>query len=293
MTSIGWLGTGRMGSAMVGRLVDAGVPVGVWNRTAAKLAPLVERGATAVGSIAGLAGYDVVFVMVTSDDDLRQVLLGHGGLLTGDEQPDVLVDCSTVSIDVSAEVRAAAAERGVEFLAAPISGNPHVVAEGNACLVVSGPRAAYERVLPQLTTIARSAVYAGKDEQSRLVKLAHNLYLGIMAEALVEVTTLAEKGGTDRAAFLEFLNGTVVSSDWVRKRTPDLVDADWTPKFSTTMLRKDFDLGLGEARRLEVPLPVGAIVHQLIQAAIGRGLGEVDFLALYETQAGSAGLPTS
>jgi len=134
------------------------------------------------------------------------------------------------------------------------------------------------------------AVHAGEGEQSRLVKLCHNLYLGMMTQALVEVTSLAEKGGTDRAAFLEFLNGTVLASDWVRKRTDDLIKRDWTPTFTTELLRKDFDLGLGAARSLEVPMPIGGAVYQLIQSAIGTGLGEADFLALYEQQAHGAAL---
>jgi hypothetical protein len=104
------------------------------------------------------------------------------------------------------------------------------------------------------------------------------------------VTTLAEKSGTDREAFLRFLGGTVVASDWVRNRTPALVARDWTPTFTTELLRKDFDLGLAEARALEVPLPVGAMVHQLVQAAIGSGWRSTDLLALYEQQARDAGL---
>ena len=132
-------------------------------------------------------------------------------------------------------------------------------------------------------------VHAGEQEQSRLVKLCHNLYLGMMVQALVEVTSLAEKGGTDRAAFLEFLNGTVLASDWVRKRTPDLVERDWTPTFTTEMLRKDFDLGLGLARSLEVPMPVGAAVSAHPVGDRERPCSE-DFLSLYEVQAAGAGL---
>ncbi|MEV0395287.1 NAD(P)-dependent oxidoreductase [Polymorphospora rubra] len=290
--TLGWLGTGRMGAAMVGRLLDAGHAVRVWNRTRAKAEPFAGRGATVVDSITELAGCDIVFVMVSTSDDLRQVLLGEGGLLaTGDgRRPGVVVDCSTVSAEMSAEVRAAATDLGTEFLAAPVSGNPHVVAEGAACLVASGEQAAYDRVRPYLATIGRTVVYAGAEEQSRLVKLCHNLYLGMMVESLVEVVTLAEKGGVDRAAFLEFLNGTVLASDWVRKRTPDLVKRDWRPTFTTELLRKDFDLGLGAARASEVPMPVASLVHQLIQVAIGRGHREEDFLAMYEVQAAAAAL---
>lgn len=288
--TLGWLGTGRMGAAMAGRLVDADERLLVWNRTKSKTQPLVTKGAVAVDEIVDLGGCDIVFVMVSTPRDLEQVVSDPGGLLSGAAKPDVIVDCSTVSPETSAAVRAAAAAVGVDFLAAPVSGNPHVVAEGGACIVTSGPVEVFQRVRPYLEEIAKVAVHAGDGEQSRLVKLCHNLYLGMMVQALVEVTSLAEKGGTDRAAFLEFLNGTVLASDWVRKRSDDLIKRDWTPTFTTELLRKDFDLGLGAARSLEVPMPVGSAVYQLIQSAIGNGQRDVDFLSLYDLQARGAGL---
>jgi 3-hydroxyisobutyrate dehydrogenase-like beta-hydroxyacid dehydrogenase len=289
-TGVGWLGTGRMGAAMAARLIEAGQPVTVWNRTRSKTGQLAAKGARVADRIADLAACPVVFVTVAGPADLEQVVTGENGLLSAGHRPEVIVDCSTVSAQVSARVRAAANAAGVAFLAAPVSGNPHVVAQGGACLVVSGPAETFERVRPYLEQIARVAVYAGDGEQSRLVKLCHNLYLGMMVQALVEVTTLAEKGGTDREAFLTFFNGTVLGSDWTRRRAPDLVSRDWTPTFTTELLRKDFDLGMGAARELEVPMPVGSVVYQLIQAAINNGLRDADFLALYEQQAKTAGL---
>lgn len=290
MTTLGWLGTGRMGSAMARRLVDADNEVLVWNRTASKTRSLVDAGARAVQRIADLTAAEIVFVMVSTPKDLEEVVAGPVGLLSQDRRPAVIVDCSTVSGETSANIRRLASEASVEFLAAPISGNPHVVAEGDSCLVVSGPETTFRRVKPHLLQISKAAVYAGEEEQSRLVKLCHNLYLGMMVQSLVEVTALAEKGGTSRAAFLEFLNGTVLGSDWVRKRTKDLVALDWTPTFTTELLRKDFDLGLDAARSLEVPMPVAAAVHQLIQSAIGIGLRDKDFLSLFAQQARAAGL---
>ncbi len=290
MTRIGWLGTGRMGTALAARLLDAGEQVTVWNRTRSKTEPLAARGAAVAGALSELGGCEIVFIMVAGPGDLEEVVTGPGGLLAAPRRPEVIVDCSTVSAEVSARVRDAAERAGVAFLAAPVSGNPHVVAAGGACVVASGPAATFERVRAQLEQIAKVAVHAGDGEQARLVKLCTNLYLGMMVQALVEVTTLAEKGGTGRAAFLEFLNGTVLGSDWTRRRAGDLISRDWTPTFTTELLRKDFDLGLGAARSLEVPMPVGSAVYQLIQSAIGRGLRETDFLALYEQQAAAADL---
>ncbi|HEY6276999.1 MAG TPA: NAD(P)-dependent oxidoreductase [Streptosporangiaceae bacterium] len=289
---IGWLGTGRMGTVMAGRLLDAGRPLTVWNRTAAKTEPLAERGARVADSIAGLAGCDVVFTMVSTSADLEQVTLGDGGLLTsGTTTPAILVDCSTVSEEVSARVRAEAAAAGTAFLAAPVCGNPEVFAEGHGSFIVSGPAETYQAVRPDLEVIAGQVTYVGEQEQARLVKLAHNLFLGVMVQSLAEVVTLAEKAGTSRAAFLEFFNGSALTSPWIRRRSPELAARDYHLTFTSELLRKDFDLGLAAARALEVPMPATAAVYQVIQSAIGLGLRGQDFLGLYEHQARGAGLP--
>jgi 3-hydroxyisobutyrate dehydrogenase-like beta-hydroxyacid dehydrogenase len=278
-----------MGTVMAGRLIDAGRPVMVWNRTAAKTAPLAQRGASVAGSIAGLAACDAVFVMVTGPGDLEQVTLGEGGLLTGDRRPGVLIDCSTVSEETSARIRAAAAAAGVSFLAAPVCGNPDVFADGQGSFIVSGPADTFQAVRPDLERIAGKVTYVGEQEQARLVKLAHNLYLGMMVQSLAEVVTLAEKGGTSVAAFLEFFNASALTSPWIRRRSPELVTGDRALTFTNELLRKDFDLGLGAARQLEVPMPAAAATYQVIQQAIGHGLRAEDFLSLYDFQARGAG----
>ncbi len=289
-TSIGWLGTGRMGTVMAGRLLGAGRPVTVWNRTAARTAPLAQRGAAVAGSIAELAGCDVVFVMVTGPRELEQVTLGEGGLLTGERRPSVLVDCSTVSEETSARIRAAASAAGVSFLAAPVCGNPEVFADGQGLFIVSGPADTYQAVRPDLERIAAKVTYVGEQEQSRLAKLAHNLYLGMMVQSLAEVVTLAEKGGTSREAFLEFFNASALTSPWIQRRSKELLTGDRALTFTNELLRKDFDLGLGAARALEVPMPATSVTYQIIQQAIGHGLRHEDFLSLYDFQARGAGL---
>jgi len=288
--TLGWLGTGRMGSAMAGRLLQAGHPIAVWNRTTAKAQALAGHGATVAGSIAELAGQDIVFVMVSTPRDLEEVVLGETGLLTAASRPAVIVDCSTVNAESSQQVREAVTAAGSQFLAAPVSGNPHVVAEGGAVLVASGPRETYDLVRPYLDAIGKISVYVGPQEQARLVKLCSNLYLGLIVQSLSEVTALAEKAGVPRAAFLDFFNSTVLGSDWVRQRTPDLLALDWTPTFTTELLRKDFDLGLAAARRYEVTMPLAGSVFQLLQAAIGRGYRDADFLSLFAVEAASSGM---
>ena len=288
--TMGWLGTGRMGTAIVNRLLDAERPVMVWNRTPAKTGPLAARGARVADSIVALAGCDVVYVMVSGPRDLEEVVLGEGGLLGGESRPGVLVDCSTVSEEASARIRAAAAAVDVAFLAAPVCGNPEVIADGQGSFIVSGPLKVFEQVRSDMELVAKTVVHVGEQEQARLVKLAHNLYLGMMVQSLVEVVTLAEKAGTSREAFLEFFNGSALTSPWIRRRSPELADANWHLTFTNDLLRKDFDLGLAAARKLEVPMPATSTTYQLIQSAIGNGLRDEDFLSLYELQARSAGL---
>ncbi|ADZ70877.1 6-phosphogluconate dehydrogenase, NAD-binding protein [Polymorphum gilvum SL003B-26A1] len=288
--SLGWLGTGRMGSAMARRLIDAGHPVTVWNRTRSKTDDLAAAGARVADTIHGLAAVDIVFIMVSTPKDLEQVVTGDGGLLSASTLPRIIVDCSSVSAEASAKVRQAVEAKGVGFLASPISGNPHVVAEGLSILMASGPKATYDTVRPYLDTIGKTSVWVGEAEQARVVKICHNLYLGMLVQSLSEVTALAEKSGVPRAAFLDFLNNTVLATDWVRKRTPDMLSLDWTPTFTTELLRKDFDLGLAIARQQEMPMPLGASVMQLIQNAIGRGHRDDDFLSLFQVQAESAGM---
>jgi 3-hydroxyisobutyrate dehydrogenase len=297
--AIGWVGAGRMGSAMVERLLAAGHSVKVYNRTRSKVEPLVAAGAGAAGSMADLAGLEVVFTAVSASDDLLAVTLGEGGLLSLDKPPEVIVDVSTVSAEASAIVRAAAASSagtgtatgtGTAVLAAPASGNPGAVRSGRVTFAVSGPPAAFERVAPVLLDIGADATYCGDGEVARLVKLCHNLFLGSVIQSLVEVTLLAEKGGVGREQFLAFMNGSVLGSTFTGYKTPALVGLDFHPTFTARLLRKDIDLGLAAARDLEVPMPVSALVGQIVARLVGEGYGDEDFAALISMQAKAAGV---
>jgi 3-hydroxyisobutyrate dehydrogenase len=288
---LGWLGTGRMGAAMAARLISDGASVTVWNRTASKTQPLVELGAGLAEKICALGHCDIVFTSVSSSPDLLAVTLGPDGLFDAQPAPSIVVDTSTVSAQAAAQVRADAASRGVGFLSAPISGNANVVADGQASIIASGPKSVFDTVLPYLRAIAPSVTYAGAGEEARLVKLAHNLMVGIITQTLAEATVLAEKGGVAPSAFLDFINGSVLGSVFIGYKGHAIRTHDYEPTFTTELLRKDFDLGLGAARQLEVPMPVAATTYQAIQTAIGHGYGKSDFATLYEVAARAAALP--
>jgi 3-hydroxyisobutyrate dehydrogenase len=288
---LGWLGTGRMGAEMARRLLVAGCDLTVFNRSMAKAEPLLQLGAKPAGSAAQLATRDIVFITVGSSEDLVSAVLGRDGLMSGPgAAPEVLVDCSTVSAEASARVRAEIAERGTALLAAPVMGNPKVVKAGKMTTAVSGPRDAFELVEPYLNLMGNGATYVGDGELARTVKLCHNLLLGVVAQSMAEITVLAEKSGITRQAFLDCLNKSVMGSLFTGYKTPAYVNLDFRPTFTASLLRKDFDLGLAAAREHEVPMPVAAIVHQLIQSLVGRGYGDADFAALLQQEAESAGL---
>ncbi|MDX6332582.1 MAG: hypothetical protein QOI83_4965 [Streptomycetaceae bacterium] len=288
---IGWIGAGRMGFQLAAQLLDAGHDVAVYNRTRAKAEPLAERGATIVERPVDLADRDVVFIMVSASADLEAVTTGPGGVLTSpDAAPGALIDSSTVSTQVSALIRNEAAKRGTDFLAAPVSGNPKVIAAGKLTVAVSGSREVFDQVEPLLALLGRGVTYVGEDEVARLVKIAHNVFLGVVTQSLAEITILAEKGGVSRAAFLEFLNDSVVGSVFTRYKSPALVNLDFKPTFTMPLLRKDFDLGLSAARELEVPMPLAAATAQLIAGAIGAGHVEQDFATLILEQARNSGI---
>jgi len=285
---VGWIGTGRMGFALAQRLSRAGVDVAAWNRTRAKAEPLTESGVTVVDDPSDLADRDVVFTMVSASPDLDQVL---GRLLADpDRAPRHVVDCSTVSSEASASAREQLARRSVSFIAAPVSGNGKVVRAGMLSLVCSGPADAFAQVRPLLELLGRHVTYVGDGEHARLVKICHNLFLGVVTQNLAEITVLAQKGGVPRSAFLDFINNSVMGSVFTRYKTPAFVNLDYTPTFTPVLLRKDFDLGLAVARELDVPMPLAAITAQLVQASVSSGRVSEDFAVLLDLQAASSGL---
>ena len=205
---IGWMGTGRMGFAMAARLLAAGCNVAVYNRTRSKAEPLAEKGAVIVDVPAEIADRDIVFTMVSGPADLRSVVSGDNGLLSSTGSPQLLIDCSSVSADGSAEVRNELATRGTAMLSAPVSGNAKVVTAGLLTLVVSGPKEAFTIAEPYLNTLGTGVTYVGDAELARMVKICHNVLLGVVTQCMAEITVLAEKGGVPRHALLEFINNS-------------------------------------------------------------------------------------
>jgi 3-hydroxyisobutyrate dehydrogenase len=288
---IGWIGLGRMGEAMAKRLLKAGHGVSVWNRTAAKAAPLAEYGATLVSSKQDLASCDIVFTMVSTTDDLKQVLFGEGGLVAGAVKPKVVVDSSSISQEGSAEIRTRLEAIGVGYVCTPVSGNAKVAKAGKLLQVASGPKALYDEVQPYLQAMAHKVMWVGEGELARIWKIAHNTMFGVIIQNLCEITVLAEKAGIPRHVFLESINDSVLGSMYTKYKTPMLTNLTFDQvTFTPKLLLKDMDLGLGAAKAYGVAMPAAAATRESVARMVGRGHEDIDFAVLLLETAKDAGL---
>ena len=283
---LGWIGAGRMGYAMAERLAKGGCDIAVWNRTKAKADPLSKYGAKVVNQLEELSTKDILFVMVSTYDDVKEVI----GKALAKGKPKMVVECSSISLEGSAELRKILEQKQIQYLAAPVSGNAKVIKAGKLTFVVSGPKAAYEQAKPYLDMMGVGSSYVGEGELSRIAKICHNVHLGVVIQSLCEITILAEKVGMPRHAFLDFLNKSVMGSMFTRYKTPALVNLDFHVTFTPKLLRKDLDLGLDAGREFEVPMPLTSLTRDLLQQMIGQGMTEQDFSTLLLAQAKASGL---
>lgn len=278
-----------MGFRLCERLLAAGVDLAVYNRTKSKAEPLAAAGATVVDTPRDLADRDIVFTMVAGPADVLEVCFGDDGVLSGERAPSILVDVTTIDPGTSAELSRRAEEVGTAVVASPVSGNPKVVASGKLTVVASGPKQAFDTVSPYLDTFGTKVTYVGEGDEARLVKICHNLMLGIVAQTMAETCVLVEAAGVSRYDYLEFLNDSVMGSMFTRYKTPAYVNLDYTPTFTWPLLRKDMELGIDAGREHDVPMPVSSLVHQIVMEGIGRGFGDLDFAALLTKHAEDSG----
>ena len=287
---LGWVGIGRMGYAMAERLAKAGCDITVWNRTRSKAEPLVKSGAKVADHLSDLANCDIVFTMVSTGKDVKEVLFGANGVGAKGKLPKIVVDSTSISLEESAEIRAKLGEKGVKLLAAPVSGNAKVIKASKLTVVASGPKDAFDAVAPYLQAIGQGVSYVGEGELARIAKICHNVMLGVVIQNLCEITVLAEKAGMERHAFLDFLNKSVMGSMFTRYKTPALVNLDFHVTFTPELLRKDIDLGLSAGKTFGVPMPVTSVARERVQALIDGGYTEQDFSTLLLLQAKTSGV---
>lgn len=277
--TVGLIGLGNMGSAFAERLLEAGYPLHVYNRTSGKAEELVAAGALAAGSAADLTSRVDVVLTSLADDDAFEAVAAE--VVAAARPGTVLVDMSTVSPGASARVASLAEDASVEYLRAPVSGNPTVVRAGNLSFVVSGPHETLERVEEIIRAIGPTVQHVGEGEQARVVKLALNLMVAGLAQLISEALVLGEAAGVSRAALLEAMGNSAVGAPFVKYKTEPLLHDDYSATFTTALMEKDIDLALEAAAQEGVNLPLAREMKSLLRAAIEAGYAEDDFIALF------------
>jgi len=281
-TRVAVAGLGNMGLPIAERILDAGFPLAVFNRTADKATPLVERGAKLLASPAdALREAEICLTVLADDEALESVALGDAGVLAGARPETTLVDMSTVSVAVSERVAEAAAEARVGYLRVPVSGNPTVVRGGTLTMMVSGPEDLAAAVDRLLRAIGPTVLYVGDGEAARAVKLVLQVLIGGTAELLGEALALGEAAGVEREKLLEVIGASVVGSRFVEYKAEPLLRDDYSATFTTSLMLKDVGLVLDLAADNGVDLPFAERLSTLLESAVERGYGDQDFIALF------------
>jgi 3-hydroxyisobutyrate dehydrogenase len=277
------IGLGLMGSGMARRLLGAGFPLTVYNRTPARVAPLAAEGAhVAASPREAAARAEVVLSMVADDAAARAVWLGEQGALAGVARGTVLVECSTVTVEWIEELAREAAAAGAELLDAPVTGSRTHAAAGELSFLVGGSAAALETARPVLAAMSRAIVHVGPSGRGALLKLVNNFLCGVQAASLAEALALVERSGLDRDKALEVLTSGAPGSPLVKTLAARMTARDYTPNFLLKLMAKDLSYAIGEGRRRGLSLSTAASALGLYEQAIAGGHGEEDFSAMVE-----------
>jgi 3-hydroxyisobutyrate dehydrogenase-like beta-hydroxyacid dehydrogenase len=268
-----------MGTAVAERLLGAGYALVVFNRTTQKADALAEQGAEVAETAAELLERAEVIVTSLANDEAFEAVAAE--VVHAARPGTVLVDLSTVSPAASARVASLAEETSLEYLRAPVSGNPTVVRAGNLSFMVSGPRETLDRVEPVLLAVGPTIHYVGEGEQARVVKLAINLMIAGLAQLMSEALVLGEAAGVSRETLLEVMGSSAVGAPFVKYKTEPLLRDDFSATFTTALMEKDIDLVLDVAEEAGLELPVASEMKTLLRAAIDAGYADDDFMALY------------
>lgn len=272
--SVGFIGLGIMGQGMARNILKAGFPLTVWNRTSARMEPLVEAGAQAGLSPADVAARsDVILICVSDTPDVAAVIRGEDGVLAGATTGSVVVDCSTISPQVTRELNAELAAKGVFMLDAPVSGGSEGAAKGTLSIMVGGEAKIFERVLPVLQAMGQKITLVGGAGAGQTVKLVNQILVANSMLALGEALLFAQAGGVDLAKTLEAISAGAAGSWTLSNRGPQVIKRDWRPGFMIDLQQKDVRLVLDAAAQMGAPVPGTALIHQLYNTLQKQGLG--------------------
>jgi len=271
---VGFIGLGIMGRGMSRNLLAAGHDLTVWNRTPERADPLVEAGAAPVDSPAALAAaVDIVITCVSDTPDVEEVLLGEAGVIHGAEPGTLVIDCSTISPQVTRDIAGTLADRGVEMLDAPVSGGSEGAAKGTLSIMVGGPQGQFERARPLFDAMGSSVTHVGGHGDGQAVKLVNQILVVHNMLGVSEALLLAAAEGLDLRRTLDAVVGGAAGSWMLSNRGPQAIARDWSPGFTIDLQQKDLHLVLDAFERLQIPAIGTGLISQLYTTLQRRGLG--------------------
>jgi len=280
---VAFLGLGLMGGGMARRLLGAGFPLSVYNRDAAKAAPLGAAGATVAASPREAAGgADVIISMVADDHASRSLWLGADGALAGAAPGAICIESSTVTVGWVRELAAAATAKECEVLDAPVTGSRVQAAAGELSFLVGGSVATLDRVRPVLAVMSKTVIPFGPLGSGALIKLVNNFVCGVQVAALAEAIAMIERGGLDRAKALNILTHGASGSPLVKAVAARMTTPDYTPHFFLRLMAKDLTYAREEAGQQALDLTTAAAALALFEKGIATGHGEQDIAAVVE-----------
>jgi 2-hydroxy-3-oxopropionate reductase len=281
MKTIGFIGLGVMGAPMAANLVKAGFDVIGYTRRSATLDRLVAAGGRRAADVAeATRGADVVITMLPDSPEVSEVVLGPDGVLANASSGLLLVDTSTISPRTARQVAAAAAERGVDALDAPVSGGEAGAIEGVLSIMVGGTDEAFARATPVFEALGTTITHVGPAGSGQLVKAANQLVVAGTIELVAEAIVLLEATGVDAAAGLTVLGAGLAGSTVLDRKGAAMLERKFTPGFRVDLHHKDLGIMLAAARESGAVVPLGALVAQLMASLRAQGDGGLDHGAL-------------
>ena len=278
---IGFIGLGIMGKPMAARLVSAGFPVVVHNRSSEAVEELAAAGAETATTPREVAERsDVVITMLPDSPDVEAVILGEDGVIAGVREGMLVIDMSTIAPATAREVHAALAERGVEAVDAPVSGGEPAAVDGQLSIMAGGSEAAVERAAPIFAELGKATTHIGEAGAGQVAKAANQVVVALTIQAVAEALTLASKAGVDPARVREALLGGFAQSKILEAHGEKMLEDRFEPGFRIELHRKDVGIALDTARDQGVALPATAGVAELFNALIAQGSGSLDHSAL-------------
>jgi 3-hydroxyisobutyrate dehydrogenase len=290
-THIGFIGLGIMGKPMARNLLKAGFPLTVYSRRRSAVEEIMANGAAGAHSPREVAEHcDVIITIVTDTPDVRQIVLGENGVLTGLRPGGVIIDMSTISPTATREIAAIAQAQGVDFLDAPVSGGEGGAMAGTLSIMVGGKKETFTAVLPLLQAMGKNIVHIGESGAGQLTKLCNQIAVAVTNLAMSEALMFGAKAGIDLEKMHQAISGGAAGSWQLTNLAPRIFQRDFAPGFMVKLQQKDLRLVLHEADRLHLALPATSLVHNLFNALEAAGASDEGTQALVKVLERLAGV---